>query len=305
MKINIISNIENGAGLQRDYLILRDRLTELGHTVNGVMWNQREAPSADLNISMEVISGRLLNSAPRNWFIPNTEWYYAQMWDMYIPQFQKILCKTKDALRTWARKVYTAEYLGFESLDFYDPGVERKPHFLHIAGKSETKNTAAVAQAWRDHKVPYPLTVVASKPGVQAGCMGIENLRLLHRQTDEEIIRLINECEFCLMPSKQEGWGHGIHEALACGSVVITTNAPPMNEFPGVCEELLIQPISRAPMRAAIAYFVDVNALVRKVERAMKMSPARKKHIGINARAAFLRDRDEFRARLARLMRAA
>jgi len=49
--------------------------------------------------------------------------------------------------------------------------------------------------------------------------------------TREEMINLYYNCDAVLLPSKWETIGLPILEALAAGKPVITSNAPPMNEF--------------------------------------------------------------------------
>jgi hypothetical protein len=44
-----------------------------------------------------------------------------------------------------------------------------------MAGKSETKNTAAVMEAWRQYPLP-PLTVIAWKPNIARNCKGVPNV---------------------------------------------------------------------------------------------------------------------------------
>ncbi len=42
---------------------------------------------------------------------------------------------------------------------------------------------------------------------------------------------LQNKCLFHAYPSQAEGFGHCINEAMSCEVVVLTNNAPPMNEL--------------------------------------------------------------------------
>ena len=78
---NIISNINNGVGLEWDSKLLKSLLESWGHTAKLVHYRKRneteEAPRAAANIFLEVVNYDLLarNIAKENWFIPNPEWF--------------------------------------------------------------------------------------------------------------------------------------------------------------------------------------------------------------------------------------
>ena len=109
------------------------------------------------------------------------------------------------------------QYLGWMARDLYQPSIPRERKFLHVAGKSQFKNTAAVVAGCQHAGVP--LTVIGEHTG-----------DIRRRVEDQELIRLMNS-HFCqVMPSAYEGYGHVLHEALSVGQVIITTDAPPMNE---------------------------------------------------------------------------
>lgn len=304
---NLISNITNGAGLQKDTELLRRMLESYGHKVTCTMFNE-SCPTFrrhDVNIFLEVINPTWTNYATENWLVPNSEWW-GQCWEAFVPRFNKVLCKTKDCLGIWQRKVGTrAIYTGFEANDFYQPDTPRKRVFLHLAGKSETKNTAAVIAAWKNYHIPYPLIVSAFKANIMQMCLHVPNVELVTRFSDDDARRVINECQFHVMPSKNEGFGHAIHEALGCKGVVITTDAPPMNEFSGVDKSLLVTVEKKSP-RPPLTWFYDVNpgALANAVFKAAQLMPADIETIGNNARDGFLADREHFRTKFAELARA-
>jgi hypothetical protein len=317
---NISTNLTNGAGLQRDYELLRRMLESYGHHVNPLMFNdyQQTVPPADVAICLEVINDKHLHRAKECWFVPNSEWYYP-CWNGVLPRFHKILCKTKDALAIWSKKVGAAKcvYIGFESLDFYQPDVPRTPTFLHMAGKSETKNTKAVCDAWKNHSLPYPLTVVAFKKEIVACTRSgwtpqtlqkmtddevlklpvLPNITHVVRMTDEEVARSMNENLFHIMPSKYEGFGHYIHEAIGCGGIVITTDAAPMKDFNGIHKSCLI-PVQRKDVRLeAFFNIVDPGNVATVVNRVARTPRAEWDAYRQVARQAFLDDREAFRSK--------
>src|SRR5690349_8005129 len=102
MRINIVSNIDNGKGLERDYQLLRAELERLSHRVCGVHFRATPAaPYADLTIFLEVYAERFVRAAPRNWLIPNPEWWRPQNNDA-LPIFELVWCKTQHGFEVFS-----------------------------------------------------------------------------------------------------------------------------------------------------------------------------------------------------------
>jgi len=78
----------------------------------------------------------------------------------------------------------------------------------------------------------------------------------------KESCDLYKEGDIYLAPSRKEGLGLPIYEAMACGFPVITTDAPPMNEVV-TDERLLVKTKNNVP---------DLNDLVSKMEFAASMN---------------------------------
>jgi glycosyltransferase involved in cell wall biosynthesis len=108
-----------------------------------------------------------------------------------------------------------------------------------------------------------------------------------------------------LCPSVAEGFGHSINEARAAAAVVITTGAPPMNEFvdDGVNGLLVpVQPGNTRPYHLSTAHFATPQDVCSTVERALAMSEAERKQMGSLARTAFLEERQQFHRRVAQFL---
>lgn len=304
---NLISNITNGAGLQKDTELLKRMLEAAGHQVSCTMFNASNPTyrQHDVNIFLEVVNPGHFRYAHRNWLVPNSEWW-GTCWESTVGVFSRVLCKTPDCHTIWRRKVgdERATYIGWEANDFYRPEVVRKPTFLHLAGKSETKNTAAVMEAWRNFNLPYPLIVSAFKPEIVRLTRGVPNVTQVDRFSDEQAIETINACQFHIMPSKYEGFGMAIHEALSCKGIVITTDAAPMKDFAGIDRRMLI-PVNRKVPRPPLTFFYEVSgaAVAQAVHSAAQLFGSDIESIGETARAGFLADRDFFRNAFAKLMR--
>jgi len=294
VRFNIISNISNGVGLQRDYELLR-RLLELhGSQVSGVDFRAPSAPRADVNIFLEVVTPAMLGAARESWIVPNSEWWHSR-WDSSMPAIRRVLCKTRDCLKIWSQKAPgKATYIGWEAEDIYRPEVERKNAFLHMVGKSQTKGTAAVIEAWEKFKLPYPLTVVSARTGARV----VGNVRYLPWMPREDAIKTINEHRFFLMPSEYEGFGQSLYEAAGCGGIILTTNAAPMNEIPALIPECQISVSSQGQMKAANISRVSTDGVVKAVHAAAALSQDEISKHSDAARNGFLASRELFRKRL-------
>jgi glycosyltransferase involved in cell wall biosynthesis len=222
-----------GAGLHREALLLKDLLATRGITSRLMHYTDgANAPMerADLNIFLEVVMPQAFSLAPQNWLAPNSEWW-PPFNDPYLPQFSKIICKTEDCQKIWSAKVGADKcvYTSFEARDLYKPEIPRENRFLHVAGKSGNKGTAAVLAAWQliPNNLP-PLTVVASNIEFQKQFeQNRANIDFRTKVTEDELVRLMNSHKFHIAPSPYEGFGHSIHEGAGCGAFTIVMAAPP------------------------------------------------------------------------------
>lgn len=291
----------NGGGLQRDFEILQEELVRQGHQVNGVQFNARHYPKmADVNIFLEVLVPELFGHANHQWMIPNPEWWFPNHYQ-YVPHLSRILCKTQEALTAFHLFYPTAEFLGFRSRDLYRSWIEKKPEFLHVAGSSSVKNTEAILTAWQSIANPPPLTLVTTVPPFIRMAQSLSNVTVCSKIDDETLIELMNRCQFHLCPSQCEGFGHYLHEALGVGAVVLTSDAPPMNEF-HTPEQLLIPAMPGPSLRLSTMYKVTPNEVRGKVMQALLMSPFELQQFSQSAREHFELESKNFRTNLERIL---
>ena len=282
-RFNLVTNLDNGAGLQREFELLRAELTRRGHTVHGIPHKGLAcvpAP-ADVNVFLETVVPSLFACARQNWCVPDPEWFYPHwpldVWDL-------VLTKTHDATRIFRGLVGDrCEYLGWQARDVYDPSVPRRRAFLHVAGKSRAKNTPAVLDGAK--RAGVRVTVIAQ--GHQP------------RVTDAELAQLQNAHTFCLLPSAYEGYGHSLHEAYACGQVVLTTDAAPMNE---TGPAILIPPHAQKRQRYGLMHEVSGKAVCEAIRHALALSDAEVARMSEEGRAAVAFQRVQFQATLDRVL---
>ena len=299
-RFNIITNLTNGVGLQREYELLRDVLVSAGHAVAGVDFQKTdECPQAEVNLFLETVVPSVFDRAPENWVMPNPEWW-SDAYQRALPKLTRVLCKTRhayDLFRDLAGDRVC--YVGFMSRDLYQPAVERKLRFLHLAGNSQLKNTEVILSAWK--KLPYRLTVVS--PHYHRQASELRHVKAYDRVSDEKLRQLMNSRQFHLCPSKYEGFGHYIHEALGVGAVVITCDAPPMNEL-ALSKDLLVPTTPGAALCLARLHEVEPQAVIDRVKHVAKLSSARIQEISRAARTHFEQERSSFRERFLEVVHA-
>lgn len=310
MKINLITNTES-PGLRQDVCILHRLLEAMPGTTVRVINNfaptlDESGRGADLSIFLESLNngGHYLQYARANWLKVNPEWYYPDQFDRYLPLISLIVCKTRHAYQVWSRRVGAERclYTGFESRDMLVDGVQKIDGFLHVAGKSEAKGTDVIAEAWRT--LSYPLTVVtrAHTQPEAAVTWGLVNrfggnpaVRCLHNLTDYDLAAVLSMHRFVIQPSLYEGYGHVIHEAFSAKCVVLTTDAPPMNEFAAVDRRLLIPVVRRVPRMMVEFNHCSAEGVRQAVGAAVKMRAEDSAAIGERSRQDWIVGRDSFR----------
>ena len=231
MKVNLIGNVKEGKGLAADARVLRAVLKN--HTVTDVQYDAKTAPRADLNIFLEVCAPWLHQYADKNILIPNVELYHMHQHSRVF--YDSILCKTRHAVETMERIGKKSTYIGFSSEDLNRPKVKRENRALHVAGGGRFRNTGAVVEAWQKHWKPgdCELTVIAQRLVTDYLHINrsVPGVRFIERLASRaEFIDEFNRHRYHILPSQYEGFGTSLWEARSVGAIIVTTDAPPMNE---------------------------------------------------------------------------
>lgn len=299
-KINIIC-YKNGVGLSQDRQILEEELTKLGHLVRHIDYRDtRLPPRADINLFVEVANNFFFSYADKNIFIPNAECYsFPTEW---IPQFDQILCKTQEAVRIFRRLNPRTTFLSFTSKDRYDPSVPKDfTQAFHLAGASVHKSTDLVIDTWMNNLHLPPLLIIRHRWGSQVPPM--PHLEQVYRYlSDKELKQVQNSRGLHICPSDTEGFGHYIVEAMSCGAVVVTTDAPPMHEMIPE-KKCLVASMRSEPCRLATRYFPDSTQLIKTVENLSTLSAEELAAIGQKNRAWYLKNDQFFKQRMAEIFK--
>ena len=282
LSVALISR-DNGVGLTADMQLLDAMLTKAGHTVSRVEWTDHAMPHVDVGMFLELWNPRLARYARKTVGIFNLEWFQSA-WSRDLPRLNQLWAKSIESHAVYSQRMRlrSSTLTGFLSRDLNDPSVLRQKTALHLRGHSDFKNTHAVIDAWRVNPGLPPLTIISSVPLEVPS-----HVRVLGRVSDEQLRHEMNSATFHICPSRAEGWGHYITEALSVGGVVITTNASPMNEHVHPDWGVLVNPTRATRHGMVTVYGVSARVLGDAVEHAQAIPDDRLDFMRSKARAHF------------------
>jgi len=271
--IHIIGR-KNTAGLSTDIQILTTLFLDQGWDVYFSDYKSLKRfsfwPSKkyNLNIFLQWADPSWMKLASKNVLIPNPEWF-KDKWLKVIPEFDAIFCKTRVATTLFKNKNPHTFFTSFTSKDSYLPGITKKKNqWLHLAGKSKLKGTKTIINTWLANPDFPHLTIVqrnADPPTRHA-----RNLTYISEFIEKDrLLLLMNQCPVHICTSETEGFGHSMGEALSCGAIVITTDAPPMNELVNNKRGVLVPPVSKRMLKLATAHDIDQPGLEKAVQKAI------------------------------------
>lgn len=300
LTINIISS-KNGVGLSRDVALLEKELTKLGHKVGFIDFQKHDPPAsqADINIFIQIGDEFFFSFAKRNYLIPNPECCLLLSYDK-VPLFDLILCRTKEVERIYKTMNSNTVHMSFTCEDRYDPTVIKNyKQPIHLAGASIQKGTDRIAKIWEQNPDLPLLTMIRHLHKCQFP--SLSNLKVVFEYLpDADLKKYQNQCGMHLCPSESEGFGHYIMEAMSCGAVVISTNAPPMNEFV-LDKRCLIDYDRTGTQNIATLYYIDVNKGASVIKGILALNDNELKAIGKKNREFYLKNDKYFKKKLSEI----
>ncbi len=320
-RVQVIAR-DNGAGLSRDLAILARALTGAGFevTVSAIgagglrrqatllkrraqstwrRWRHGAAAGRfDVNLMDERGRPDYLPLARRNVLMPHPEWF-DEADRPRLGAFDRIYTKTRHAVPIFEALGCRAEFVGFTSFDRRLPEVQREPTFFHLGGRSINKGSQPLLDLWL-RKPQWPTLTLVQRAKLQRPARLPENVNLIDDYLDDVVLqRLQNQHQFHLCPSETEGFGHHLVEGMSVGAILLTTDAPPMNEMVAPDCGVLAAYSRTGVQRLAKTYFVDPTALEAGVERLLAFGAEERRTRSEAARAWWETNDRAFRQRLA------
>lgn len=311
--VNIVS--EQASGLGVDSRILESVLKEAGfgatigmvrqgrlssivdRLIPKVQWYFLPQRAPSVSIFCEQIFQNWLNTSKVNVLIPNQEWCRPATLEM-LPHIDKVLCKTRYAETIFKNMGCNTSFVGFTSPDHHQNNVRKNYRkFLHVAGKSLQKGTIPLVKLWSKHPEWPCLTVVTHHPHLIYE-YGADNIIVESRISMDRLKFLQNESGLHICPHEAEGFGHIINEALGCGAVIISTNAPPMNELVRPEWGFLVNYSHSLAQSLGTNFYIDETSLFEAVNIILKMEISELERMSMRARDAFVKAKEEFSHRL-------
>lgn len=243
----------------------------------------------------------VLMGAKHRLLLPNPEWLTPQRLEL-AAGCTRIWHKSRFSLQRLAGRLpgVLHRFLGFTS---QDPGwaATGSRTFLHPRGKIHTRrNTSVVISSWEAHPHWPDLHVQWHDENL----LGIDcrrwfssgNIHLRSCWLDRKAyLSVVAEHAIHLCTSESEGFGHAINEARALGRLVVTTDAPPMNELIDATCGVLVSPSAVHPYREGVCAKLDIPVFSEAIERVLSLDQAAISAMGLRARQRFEAERDGFR----------
>jgi hypothetical protein len=297
IKINFIT-YNNQYGLTNDLIIfgkLLQKHFDKKIDIKIIDYFTFKAPRADINIFFETISNILTQYASTNILIPNQQWFY-KCWTPYLSSFDYVLVKTEYAQEIFKKlvgedKVNMIKNIGWKSIDRHTQDVKKDfNHFLHLCGKSKNKQTQQMIDYWEKD---FPkLTIVYEPKLVKIKERALDNIEYITtRLSNEDLIKLMNQCGVHLCCSQTEGYGHYIHEAKSCGSIIVTTSGLPMKVYIDSTMGFIIKAASKKPLNKFLGskYIIDKEHFKQTIREIQNIDHKLLYKMGENSRSDYLR----------------
>jgi hypothetical protein len=236
--------------------------------------------------------------------LPNPEWLWPSDLESAQRMIDAVFHRSRMSAEMLTPHLPNARHyqVGFTSRE---PTARVASHdrYAHFRGKATMRHSQLLIDLWKKRADLPELSVQAYGPdiGLQSGrWLSGGNLRMFlgYFPTDEAYFDALSASGIHLCTSSTEGFGHYINESRAMGAVVVTLDAPPMNELVTPDFGILIPAVASTPVNMGVSYETTLEHLEAAVDRVQGLSAAQRAEMGRGARNAFEQGRSTMLARM-------
>jgi hypothetical protein len=191
------------------------------------------------------------------------------------------------------------EYIGFTSL--HTPtAVHNYDEFSHYSGRSKTRHTQDVLNIWLKNPALPTLSLQSYDGDLSIPeWVHFRNIKLFLGFLDQEDLNLeLVKHGIHICTSQMEGFGHYINEARSIGALIITLDAPPMNELIDSSCGIVIPVEQYSAHHSGLRFIAAPEAIKEGIFRALEMPVHIRKSLGEKARDRFVKEQSDFFRRL-------
>jgi len=298
-------------GLYNDALVLqialgenRSRIIEypfelINQTFEKIQLNLKIEPLANTAIFIErIFEHKSLFYYQNRVLIPNLEWLddkALQASSRFITEFwHKTNYSLNITKKLHPNKIHN--YIGFTSLQKNYGDVVNYDKFCHFAGKSGTRHTQDLINIWISKSSLPELAIQSYGVGLSIPkWMKAGNIKAMFSYMSESDYNSeILNYGIQICTSQMEGFGHYINEARSIGALVLTLDAPPMNELIDSSCGVLVQYSKSEPFNNGTRYFADPYLIEQAIIKVIDMPLTIRKSLGENAKVRYMNERGEF-----------
>ncbi len=113
---------------------------------------------------------------------------------------------------------------------FRDKWDQRRFKLFYVGNRMKRKGSDLLTPIMRELGDDFVLYYTSGFRGGDHADIA-DNMHPTGRLTDDEMVAAYNECDALLFPSRMEGFGYPVAEAMACGKPVVCTNSSSMPEL--------------------------------------------------------------------------